>query len=369
MKIFELNTPSFLVDLDLLQKNIREMSQICRENNKEIWPMTKTHKSSAIAKMQDEAGADGFLTGTIDEAQRLVDAGYTNLMLAYPIAGSENIQRIIELKKRANLIVSLDGEESAQALHVAIERENLDLEYLLIIDCGFHRFGVKPEEALRLVKKLQKYQRLKFKGLCTHPGHVYSSINSEEIYKVAKEEEQALRKAKTALMDHGFAVNIVATGSTPTAEILAKSNVITVLRPGNYVFYDNIQISMGVVSEERCALTVLATVISHPAEDVFIIDAGSKCFGLDKGAHGSALVNGFGYVRNHPDLKITGLSEEVAILNGRTTSIKVGDKIQIIPNHACSTANMTSYLIGYRCGIVKEIIEVDARGGSFRPSI
>jgi D-serine deaminase-like pyridoxal phosphate-dependent protein len=165
----------------------------------------------------------------------------------------------------------------------------------------------------------------------------------------------------------GFRINIVATGSTPTAIYAAKDENITALRPGNYVFYDNIQMALGVVPESRCALTVLGTIVSHPREDTFIMDVGSKCLGLDKGAHGISLVKGYGLIKDHPELLITDLSEEVGKIKIiGNTKVKVGDKLQVIPNHACSTANMTDYLIGHRKGEIERAIYIDIRGGSFR---
>lgn len=133
------------------------------------------------------------------------------------------------------------------------------------------------------------------------------------------------------------------------------------------MFYDNIQMSLGVVSEDRCSLTVLATVISRPNKDMLIIDAGSKCFGLDKGAHGISLIKGFGYVKSHPELIITDLSEEVAKVKiEENTDVKVGDKLEVIPNHACSSANMTNFLVGHRNGTIERAIYIDVRGGSIR---
>jgi D-serine deaminase-like pyridoxal phosphate-dependent protein len=151
------------------------------------------------------------------------------------------------------------------------------------------------------------HTRLKLRGIATHPGHVY------------------------------------ATGSTPTAAHAAASGVVTVLRPGNYVFHDNTQIALGVVPEERCALTVLATVLSRPRPGTLLIEAGSKCLGLDKGAHGTALMSGFGLVKGHPELTVAGLSEEVGKLAvSGDTAVAVGDKLAVIPNHACSAANLTT---------------------------
>lgn len=367
MNISELVTPSFLVNLDVLEKNISEMAMICNENNVEPWPMVKTHKSTQICDIQEAEGVGGFLVGTVDEAEKLVNSGFYDIMLAYPVAGKENINRVVDLAKKASIIVDFDGTDTAKQLNDALEEENATMEYLIIVDSGLHRFGVAPEYAGNLAEELEQFQNLEFLGISTHPGQVYGCKDMDEVKGVARTEVEALKIAVKSLEEKGFTPEIVATGSTPTAKFAVQSEVVNVLRPGNYVFYDNIQMALGVVPESRCALTVLATVISRPSDDMLIVDAGSKCLGLDKGAHGISLIKGFGYIKGHPELVITDLSEEVAKVEiEQDTDIKVGDKIEIIPNHACSSANMTDYLIGHRGGTIEETIYIDARGGSVR---
>lgn len=101
MKIFNLLTPSFIIDLDVLEKNINEIQRLCSENQTELWPMVKTHKSTDIAKMQTEAGSKGFLVGTIDEAEKLSSiVGCNNIALAYPVCGKANIERVIKISKK-----------------------------------------------------------------------------------------------------------------------------------------------------------------------------------------------------------------------------------------------------------------------------
>lgn len=367
MQIGELTTPNFLVDLDLLEQNIAEMAARCRVNGKQLWPMVKTHKSTAIARKQVEAGAAGFLTGTLDEAEKLMDEGFTNLMLAYPVAAGENIERALKLGQRGRVTLSLDGAAAARQINEALRRTDGYLDYLIIIDCGLQRFGVEPGQAAWLARELASYERLYFKGIATHPGQVYGAASAEEVREVAAREVQAMQQAVNNLQENGFQPDIIATGSTPTADHVVKAAVINVLRPGNYVFYDNIQMALGVVPMERCALTVLATILSRPRQDTFIVDAGSKCLGLDKGAHGNALLDGYGRVKGHPELYVIGLSEEVGKIKiAGQTPLQVGDKIQIIPNHACSTANMTSYLVGHRKDILETTLPVDMRGGTVR---
>ena len=367
MKINELSTPSFLVDLDQMDKNIKSIQKLCDDNGKELWPMVKTHKSTQIAKMQIDAGAKGFLVGTLDEAETLAKEGVKRIAYAYPVAGDQNLNRVIEINRNTELYISIDCKEQLKALDDKLEENHMKIKVLIIIDSGLGRFGVQPEDVAELAKEVAKYKNIELAGISTHPGHVYSSQNMEDVKKYAEQEVTAIKTAKSKLIEAGYKVDMAATGSTPTMFFAAKDEDITVLRPGNYTFFDNIQMSIGLVKEEDCALTVLATVVSHPKEDLFLIDAGSKCFGLDKGAHGISLMKGYGYIKGHPELVVSDLSEEVAKIKVEgKTDIKIGDKIRIIPNHACSSANFTNYLIGHKGDEIEEVIHIDMRGGSVR---
>ncbi|MBP2637986.1 MAG: alanine racemase domain protein [Firmicutes bacterium] len=365
MRIEQLTTPNFLVDLDKLEENIKDMAKMCREKGKKLCPMVKTHKSAAIAALQAEFGIEGFLIGTIDEAEMLIQQGFKELVLAYPIAGQENITRVLAMEEKAHIILSLDGLAAAEQLEAALAESGKVMDYLIIIDCGLHRFGIEPKQVSFLAQQLSAFKHLRFKGIATHPGQVYGKSDMAGVTEVAEAEVTALKTASRILTEAGIRVEVIATGSTPTAPLVGEDDTVTTLRPGNYVYYDAIQVALGVVPIEKCALTVLATVISQPQEDLLIMDAGSKCLGLDKGAHGVALLTGYGMVKGHPELIVESLSEEVGKIRvtGPTTAT-VGDKLEIIPNHACATANMTNYLVGYRQGKIEDVIAVDARGSS-----
>ena len=370
MKLNELSTPNFILNLDALENNLKVVQELCDKNNKALWPMTKTHKSTRLAKMQIEYGAKGLLVGTIDEAEAFVNNGVESITFPYPIANIANIKRALELSKKARIILSFDNVESAKTWNDELSNENLTLEYFILINSGLNRLGVTPDSVVGLAKELSKFENLKFIGISTHPGHVYGVMSAEEVAPISKQEIDVMSCAKNNLVENGFAVEYVATGSTPTFFDVVDNEVFDILRPGNYPFYDNIQLSLNICKEEDCALTALGTIISRPSKNLFIVDVGSKCLGLDKGAHGSALITGFGKVKGHDNLNVIGLSEEVGKIEiVGETNLKVGDKIEIIPNHSCSCANMTSYVVGYRGDEVVEIIDIDVRGNSKKPVI
>ena len=360
-----LPTPVMLLDLDILEENIRTYAEKAKACGKALWPMVKTHKSSEIAAMQADAGCEGFLCGSLDEAEQLAADGFQHLMYAYPAAAGPSIQRIIALAKQvSDFIVRLDSVEAAEALEAAAaEKAVFQVKYTVILDCGLHRFGISAEKITEFVEKFRIFPHLLWKGISTHPGHVYGAASAAEVPVYCAEEAEQIGAAVRNLKAAGLVPEIVSSGSTPTYTANIGDPVINMYHPGNYVFNDAIQISNGTAEEGNCALTVLATVISHPSEGHFICDAGAKCLGLDQGAHGNSSLTGHGRVIGHPELKVSHLSEEVGQLEASgPTDLKIGDRIRIIPNHSCSAANLTSRMTGVRRGQTDRVILVNMRG-------
>ena len=263
------------------------------------------------------------------------------------------------------LLYSLDGLDAAKAIETLAAEENAVINYTIIVDSGLHRFGLLPEKVASFADALKEFSHLRFRGISTHPGHVYGASSHEELPKYCADESGAIAIAADALRSAGYTFDIISSGSTPTFWGTVEDKNIGIYHPGNYIFNDAIQLSNGTATEEECALCVLASVISHPSEDLFICDAGAKCLGLDQGAHGNAAVRGFGMVKGHPELVVYSLSEEVGKMHVEgKTDLKVGDKILIIPNHACSSANLTSKLIAFRGDTAERLIDVDIRGNN-----
>ncbi|MEA4824471.1 MAG: alanine racemase [Clostridiaceae bacterium] len=361
----ELGTPAILLDLDILGRNLRRYQDACDRYGKQLWPMVKTHKSLEIARMQADMGAKGFLCGTLDECEALCGAGFHRMMYAYPVAGETAILRVIALAARCEFLIRLDCMDAVPQLHAAAQKIGVTVGYTIIVDSGFHRFGIAPECAADFARQMEPYSAMRLRGISTHPGQVYGAAHTQEIAACAEAERTALKTAAEGLRRAGYAPELVTTGATPTFVYAVEDAGIDVYHPGNYVFNDCIQISNGTASEDDCALTVLATVISHNAAEQFLCDAGAKCLGLDRGAHGNASIPGYGRVKGHPELLVAALSEEVGKLTVTgETKLQVGDRIEIIPNHACSVANLTSYYVGTRGTKVERLIRVDVRGNS-----
>ena len=362
MNLNDYYTPCVMVDYDKLLKNIQDYQSRADQAGKELWPMIKTHKCSLIAKLQKMNGAAGFLAGTLRECEVLLEQKLGPVMFAYPTSGALNVAKALQIGRKGRLIYSLDGEANSRQLSEGwlarqeadraledfneLDKDKKELEVMMIINSGLHRFGIQPELAGSLGRFISSLPGLKLVGISTHPGQVYGASGPSEIAGIAAAEERALRIAYEGLKRKGIEIRYVAAGSTPTFSEELNSDLINVVRPGNYVFHDQIQMNLMGKEEEDCALTVLATVIARPSLDRLMIDAGSKVFALDQGAHAIALMDDYGKILGHPELKLVGLSEEVgkiAVDKGVTT-VKVGDKLRIIPNHACPVSNLVDEL-------------------------
>ena len=366
MDVKNLPTPAFLVDLTVLERNIQAMSVACKAAQTQLWPMIKTHKSACIAGLQLQAGAAGFLVGTLDEAAVLAERGVAQIMLAYPVAGAANIDRVIQLAAKTKLYLTIDDLDQARLMDMALQKAQRKLAFLVKINIGLNRLGIDPDDGVAFLTAMKAYKQLTFAGIATHPGHVYGAADHTAVAAVARQEALVLERIVHDLRAAGFQPLFVATGSTPTAKLVAACGAVNVLRPGNYVFNDAIQIGLGAATEADCSLTVLGTIISRPRNGVLIVDVGSKCLGLDTGAHGKSIVRGFGKIKGHDELCLFALSEQIGKIEVRgATPLVVGDKIEIIPNHACSAANMTNELIGHVQGKVVKTVAIDMRDGSW----
>ncbi len=365
MLIKELDTPNVVVSLEKLEANISEMAALAQMRQVELWPMIKTHKSEYILGLQLKHGAKGILAAKLGEAEVMAASGANNIILAYPVIGETKLARLINLAGRVRIICSLDTLEAAAYLNDAVIKSDITMDCLIIIDSGLKRLGISPDKVKDFYMQIKDFHGLRLVGVATHGGHVYGAPDEESVRRAAAEEAGAVIESAESLASLGVECEFVAIGTTPTVNKLQDFAGLKQIRPGNYVFYDATQVALGIVPAEKCALSVLATVISVPEPGRAIIDAGSKILGLDAGAHGNTNMKGHGLIKGQEDVVIKALSEELGkvFYEPKNTELKVGQRLEIIPNHACTVVNMVDKLYGYSSSgqIVREIA-VSARG-------
>ena len=356
----EVETPALLIDLDVLEANLAEMAAVAARAGVGLRPHTKTHKSPEIARMQVAAGAAGITCAKLGEAEVMADAGLDDLLIAYPLVGEHKLRRLRALLERARVRVSLDSVEVAEGLGGVGRELGEDVEVLVEVDTGLHRLGRPPgQPTAELVAEVARVPGVEVVGLLTHAGHAYRAGTPEELRRLAEREVLDLVETAALCKRDGIALREISVGSTPTARTGAFVDGVTEIRPGTYALNDATMMRLGVATEASAAASVLVTVVARPAGDRFVVDAGSKCFTTD----GMGSVPDWLVVAGRPDLHMDFLSEEhgVGHLDG-DGDLRVGERLQVIPSHACACVNLFDLAYGVRGGTVERELPIAGRG-------
>jgi D-serine deaminase-like pyridoxal phosphate-dependent protein len=347
-------TPVAVVDEEVVERNLTRIAKLAADHKIKLRPHAKTHKSAYMAQRQMAHGAVGLTCATFTEAEVFADAGVDDLLIAHPPVGRPKLERLAALAGRVKrLAVSLDDVGIARSLPESVE-------VLWEVDPGQHRIGTVPGEPT--VKAVQELVRAigpeRSRGLITHGGHVYAATNQKERQLAADQETDGLSMTAERLRKAGIKVRELSVGSTPTAGLALRGG-ITEMRPGTYIYGDANQVAIGSQRLEDCALAVVASVVSTPAPDRAVVDAGSKALSADLRVAG---LNGYGIVMGD-DITVTRLSEEHAVLTAlERTGLTVGERVIIIPAHACTTINLHPAFLLLSGSREARWLPVDARG-------
>ena len=387
MTLNNLSTPALLVDRARLEHNLDRMQATADANEVALRPHIKTHKSVALAQRQRERGAEGLTVATVREAEVFVDAGFTDVRIAYPVTGRDKHERLQRLRNDATLSFTVDtmaGAEQAASVYPADD----PVDVLLEVDVGHGRCGVHwahDTQAVRVARGIAEAQELRLAGILTHAGQAYNGpsddqTEAEALAQAARHERDRMLSVaatlaeaeRTGVRPSTFEISI---GSTPTMAAFENAEHegfrITEVRPGNYVVHDAMQVALGAAALDDCALTVCTTVVSVQekpgASPRAFVDAGKKVFTTDTGygtdGYGTVLASAHG-MQAHPELRLAHLSEEHGWLEGvNPDHLSVGDRLYIVPNHACVTLNNQNQLHVVDDGTVVDTWSVNARGG------
>jgi D-serine deaminase-like pyridoxal phosphate-dependent protein len=317
-------------------------------------PHVKTHKCLEIGRMQLGHGAVGITVATLPEAAAFAAGGFTDITWAFPLVIAR-LDEVLELARRVTLRVLLDSAEALDALARGARRAGGEVHVWLEVDAGHHRSGVDPAAAdsVALARRLATEPGVIFDGLLTHAGQSYLAPTGEERAAVAERERATMVDFAATLARAGVRVPAVSVGSTPGMSAVRRLDGVTEVRPGNYAFYDYMQAAVGVCTPGDCAVTVLASVVSHqPGASHVVVDAGALTLSKDPGPHDPGLARGLGPVlcgleghQLEPRVQVRAVSQEHGIVAGETPAdlegrFAVGEKLRILPNHSCLTAAM-----------------------------
>jgi D-serine deaminase-like pyridoxal phosphate-dependent protein len=311
-------------------------------------PHLKTSKSVDAARRVMNTPAGPATVSTMLEAEQFVAAGVRDIIYAVGIAPSKLPQVLALRAKGADIAVVLDTVEQARAVALASREAGAPIPALIEIDCDGHRSGVRPDDSASLVaigRALAAGAELR--GVLTHAGGSYSARGSEALRQCAEVERRSVVNAAAILREAGLACPVLSVGSTPTAHSATDLTGVTEVRAGVFVFFDLVMAGVGVCQVDDIALSVLATVIGHQREKGWIlVDAGWMALSQDRGTRRQDVDQGYGLVcditgKPYGDLVVA--NQEHGIITVRPGSggvlpdLAIGDRVRILPNHACAT--------------------------------
>lgn len=354
MNFESVKTPGLLLDLDRVRRNSGRMSGVADEKGVRLRPHIKTHKCIEVAKIQTAVHDGAITVSNLAEARSFAKHGFNDITYAVPIERGKFAEAIEILRSGVKLNLLTDDAATMTLLDEAAGKAGVRFDVFVKIDCGTHRVGVEPHtpEAVDIPRLISDAKNLNFAGILTHAGHSYDVKTKEEILRVARHERDVMVELAERLRAQSIDVPTVSIGSTPTMSLIDHLDGIDEIRPGNYIFFDNFQATLGSCSFEDTALTVVTAVVhNNVAHRKLVVDAGAIALSKDRGPVGLDPQCGYGRVLdidgNDTGMRVTGMSQEHGEIEAGDApafdSLKVGDRLRILANHSCLTAAQHSH--------------------------
>ena len=365
--IANLDTPTILVDLDRLERNLREWQEWMDAHGVAFRVHVKTHKVPEIALMQMRQGARGICVAKVSEAEPFVEAGIDDVAIAYPVLGDQKWQRIAGLAARGvRMTVNCDNELAVRQASEAAAAADATIHLQIDTDSGMHRGGVPiddPEAVAELARLIASLPGLEFDGLTTHRSYFFEGKGS--LRDEGHIEGEMLVTLAGQLRDRGLEVREVNAGGSFTGKYVAEVPGVTESRAGTYVFYDLMHVNEGSTDRDHLALTAQCRVVSvWGGGGNVTVDGGTKTFSGDRGVVGSGNAQGMPPAMSESTdgrVFLERLTEEHGM--GRVEGeVGLDEKLRFYPFHACTCSNLTNEMVAFRDGKVEAVWKVAARG-------
>ena len=366
MDELDVQTPCLVLDLDALERNIIKMRDLARSMGVRHRIHGKMHKSVDVALLQERLGGScGVACQKVSEAEAFVRGGIQDVLVSNEVRDHVKIDRLARLPKLgARVICCVDDLLNVSELSIAARKYGTQIECLVEIDCGAGRCGVQTSAAaLEIATEIETAKGLKFAGIQAYHG----AMQHLKKYNDRKAENgrmmRFVRDVLAKLEIGGLKCDIVGGGGTGSFQFEGESGVYNELQCGSYAFmdadYGRILDKNGQridQSEWENALFILTSVMSHVRSDKAICDAGLKVQSLD---------SGLPVVFGRNDVKYVKCTDEHGEIEDPQSSLRVGDKLKLVPGHCDPTCNLHDWYVGVRNGKVEVLWPITARGKAF----
>ncbi len=356
--ITELDTPALIVDLNAMDANMTACFAALEGTRVRVRPHLKTGKSPIIAHRLLQAGAIGICVAKLGEAEVMASAGIEDMLITTELVGARKLERLMALlRNHPQIKIVLDSLEGATSVSRAVTSAGLSVDALIDVNVGQNRCGVLPENTVQLATEIRSLEGIRIVGVQGYEGHLQHDRNLEERRATCDAAMRKLTQTVTDLEHAGFEISIVSTGGTGTYAFCARHERVTEVQPGSFIFMDTDYIATPGLPFES-ALSVHATVISTPSYGRAILDAGFKSLSTDSGLAQPADLMGWSYSPAGDEHGLLTANPDAP----RASSLKIGDRVALIPSHIDTTVNLHDAYFAHRGGILESIWPISARG-------
>jgi D-serine deaminase-like pyridoxal phosphate-dependent protein len=348
--IDKIKKPTLLLDEDRAKQNIDNMVEKARDNGVSLRPHFKTHQSAEIGQWFRSRGISQITVSSVEMASYFVDHGWRDITIAFPL-NLRQLSEIDSLAKAADIGILV---ESPDAIYQIGDSLNSLLSVWLKIDVGYGRTGInwtQVDVITEVANDVVGHPNLHLIGLLTHAGHTYHADSTDEITRTYRQALDRMNDVRSSLDQSGRGLKI-SVGDTPGCSVVNDFGRVDEIRPGNFVFFDLMQVNLGVCREEAIAVAVACPVVAKHADRSQIVIYGgaihlSKEFMVGPDGRPNygliSLLNEAGWSRSLENCWLSMLTQEHGIIEASQTlfeSVDVGDLLAVIPVHSCLTANL-----------------------------
>lgn len=362
----QIQTPCLVLDLDALERNIRRMGDYARARGMRLRVHGKMHKSVDVARLQHElGGAQGVCCQKVSEAEAFVRGGIRDVLVSNQVRDPLKIDRLARLAlSGARLIVCVDDIANVAELSGAATRHGTAIECLVEIDCGANRCGVAtPDEVVAIAKAIDAAPGLSFTGVQAYQGAM-QHLEAFSDRKAKLDDAIAMVKEVVAALEAaGLPPKLVTGGGTGSYYFESGSGIYNELQCGSYAFmdadYGRIRNESGNridAGEWENALFLLTSIMSKAKPGTAVCDAGLKAQSVD---------SGLPVVYGRDDVTYLKCSDEHGAIADPNDTLKVNERLRLVPGHCDPTCNLHDWYVGVRNGKVETLWPVSARGKSY----
>lgn len=348
----QVRQPTVFIDKAKVLANIERMCKKAQNNKVLLRPHFKTHQSATIGEWFRKAGVKAITVSSVEMAEYFAEHGWNDITIAF-IVNVRQIEQINALANKITLNLLVDSFNTVEFLDKHL---TANVNLWIKVDTGYHRTGINwDDEATlsHLIRRIKNCEKMHFEGLLTHNGLTYNAKSREEIKDLHEDSIIKLKDIQERLFLQGFSIVKLSIGDTPACSVVEDFKGINEIRPGNFVFYDVMQLKLGSCTEEQIAMAVACPVVGkYPERNELVIYGGAVHFSkecvsgffdneINYGLIAFPKENGWGKIEQN--VFLAKLSQEHGIISAPKDFIEkihVGDILFVLPIHSCLSGNL-----------------------------